>query len=268
MKQTGSDSFALARQEKRQLFQQHWNTFAGSVPVISALIFCSIAQGLFTVFSGSFIAALALNTGILRQEHPLWCDMVILLLQLLISAPGCITVAGLWQIRRKTRWLSDTPPDITGLKWLRRVNLGVCILCGGALAMYPTIIITAGEYLKEEAILQIFYLILAMTLWMIAGVWLIRTVLRNAEENITCCWADTGYILPLILVIAAGVAACLIFTPVNLLCSLCLSLLLLSYGYVLTLYGQFIKKVAARHEAIDRKTIASRENPDDPYNRY
>ena len=268
MKQTGTDSFALARQEKRQLFQQHWNAFIGSTTVLSALIFCSIAQGLFSIFSGSFIAALALNTGILRQEHPVWCDLVIFMIQLLISAPGCITVIGLWQIRHKTRWLSDTPPDITGLKWLRRVNLGVCILCGGALAMYPTIIIVAGEYLKEDAILQIFYLILAMTAWMIAGVSLIRTVLRNAEENITCCWANTGFILPLILVIAAAIAACLIFTPVSLLCSLCLSLLLLSYGYVLTLYGLFIKKVAVIHETIDRKAIASRENPDDPYNRY
>lgn len=268
MVKSGTDSFALARQEKRQLFQQHWNSFIASPRVLSALIFCSIAQGLFSIFSGSFIAALALSTGILRQEYPIWCDMVIFLLQLLVCAPGCITVIGLWQIRRKTHWLSDTPPDVTGLRWIRRVSLGVCILCGGALAMYPTIIITAGEYLKEEAILQIFYLILGLTALLIAGVFLIRTVLRNAEENITCCWSETRFVLPLILVLAAAAAAVLILTPLNLLFSLCLGLLLLSHGYLLTVYWLFLRGVAMLHEAIDRKTAASHENPDDPYHRY
>ncbi len=268
MVNASTDSFAQARQEKRQLFQQHWNIVVRSPILLSALIFFSAAQGLFLIFSGSFILELALDTGILRPVHPFWCDIVIFLLQLLVCAPGCITVIGLWKIRRSTRWQADVPPDVTGLRWIRRVNLAVCILCGGALAMYPTIIITAGEYLKEEAILQIFYVILGLTALLIAGVSLIRTVLRNAEENITCCWAETRFVLPLILVLAAAAAAVLILTPLNLLFSLCLGLLLLSHGYLLTVYWLFLRKVAMLHEAIDRKTIASHENPDDPYHRY
>lgn len=268
MDKSSTDSFAQARQEKRQIFQQHWNAFIGSPSVLCALIFCGIAQGLFLIFSGSFMMELALNTGILRQEHPFWCKLVIFGLQLLVSAPGCMMVVGLWRICRRTRWQTDAMPDITGLRLMRRVNLAVSILCGAALAMYPTIIISAGEYLKEEAILQIFYIILAMTVLLIVSVTLTRTVLRNAEENICCCWADTKFVLPLILVMAAVVIAVLAFTPLNWLFSLCLGLMALSFGYLLTLYRLFLRKVAAKQEAIDRKTIASRENPDDPYLRY
>lgn len=268
MVKASTDSFSQARQEKRLIFQQHWNAFIRSPLLLSALIFFSAAQGLFLIFSGDFILALALNTGILRPAHPFWCDIVVFALQLLVSAPGCIIGIGLWMTYRRTCWQADTTPNITGLRWIRRVNLAVCILCGGALALYPTIIINAGEYLKEEAILQIFYLILGLTALLIVGVTLIRTVLRNAEENITCCWANTRFVLPLILVMAAVVIAVMAFAPLTQPFYICLGLLGLSYGYLLTVYWLFLKKVAVKQEVIDRKAIASHENPDDPYNRY
>ena len=262
------DSFARARQEKRQLFQQQWNHFAQSPLFLSSLIFLSIAFILFAVFSGGFIREQAIALRIIGQKHPLWCEFVIAGLQLLIAVPEVLFALGLWKIRTQTRWQEDNEPNFSGFRILKWVNYAICIITGIMLAMYPTIIVAAGEYLKEDELIRLFYLLLSSTLLFVLCVTLVRIILRTAEENITCCWANSRFVLLLTVICVLLVPVILLFAPLSQPFYIALAVLSGGFSYLLFIYWRFLHKTAAAMNKIDHTAISSRENPDDPYHRY
>ena len=198
------------------------------------------------------------------RSHPLWYDVAI---ALLLSLPGFGFLTGLWKICRKTYWNGDTLPDASGFRIIKLTNTLLCIVSGIILALYPTIIISAGEYMMDYMLLRLFYLLLPFVVIFAVCVSLVRIAIRKAEENVTCCWADTGCLLPLILIMAGVVAAVLIFSERTLF-FWSVAALAAVYGAFLLCWWLFLRKTAICQAAIDHKIIASRENPDDPYNRY
>ena len=263
-----TDCFAQARQQKRLVFQTHWNRFVQSPLFLSALIVLSIAQGLFTVFSGTFLHEQAVALRVIRQSHPLWCDLIVFVLQLIISAPGCVFAAGLWNIRRKTRWEEGSEPNLSGIKLLRRINYAVCLITGITLALYPTIIVTAGEYLPEKALLRLFYLLLASTALFILCVTLVRIILRTAEDNLSCCWTESRFVILLIVILILIAIGTLVFAPLSKPFYIALAVLAAAFAYLLIVYQIFLHRTSAEQAEIDQKAVSSRENPDDPYLRY
>lgn len=268
MTKANDDAFARARQEKRLLFQQHWNSFVQSAHFLTAIILLSAAQGLFFLLSGSYIREFARQLSLIPEGTPLWSRLLMLAVQILVSIPGSLFCLGLWNVRRKTRWEGEHTPELSGLKLMQKVNFGVILVTGAALALYPTVIIQVGESFKKEDVYKIFYLFLISTILLIVSVTLIRLVLRGAEENISCCWSDGKYVLPLGLVYLTAVAAALIWAPLSSPFFIGVGLLAAAYLYVLLRYWLFLRKVGAAQAEIDRETIASRENPNDPYQRY
>ena len=267
MQVTSSDSFKQARQEKRKLFQTRWNLFIGTPFCYVLLALLLAAQMLFLLSSVGFIREQAVFLTVIQENHPLWCEAVIGGVAILLSLPGFGFLAGLWKICRKTRWQEDTVPDISGVRLIKVTNILLCIFTGLTVALYPTIIVTAGEYLMEFRLFRLFYLLMPFVALFALCVSLVRIAIRKAEENITCCWADTGCLLPLILILAATAAAVLMFFEVSLL-SLSIAALAAIYATFLFCWWVFLKKTLIRQAAIDHKTVAERENPDDPYNRY
>ena len=264
MQRTSSESFADARQQKREIFQSRWNQFIQNG-------FCYVLLGLLLAAQ---VAVFLSAIGFLRQQiiflskpgrsHPLWYDVAI---ALFLSLPGFGFWTGLWKICRNTRWHGDDLPDISGFKLIKLTNTIVWIISGMILALYPTIIITAGEYMMDYKILRLFYLLIPFVLLFAVCVSLVRIAIRKAEENLTCCWSDTGCLFPLVLILAGVVAAVLIFSERTLFfCSV--AALAAVYGAFLLCWWLFLRKTAIRQAAIDHKIIVSRENPDDPYNRY
>lgn len=267
MQHSASDSFKQARQEKRQLFQARWNRFIENPFCYVLQVFLFAAQVMFLLSSAGFIRQQTIFLTFIDENPSIWCEAVIWGVALFLSLPGFGFLAGLWKTCRKTRWQEDNTPDISGIKLIKLTNLLLCIVTGLMLALYPTIIVTAGEYLMEFRILRLFYLLLPFVLVFALCVTLVRIVIRKAEENITCCWADTGCLLPLILILAAVVAAVLFFFKVTLF-AVSIAALAAVYAAFLFCWWLFLKKTLIRQAAIDHKTIVSRENPDDPYHRY
>lgn len=261
-------SFAQARQDKRLIFQTRWNCLLNGPQLLAANIFYTAAQLLFFLFSGGFILDQALLIGLIASPTPGWQKLMILSVQILLSLPGFACCAGLWRLRKKSRWEEGITPDISGLRWMRITNFAVIFATGAALALYPTVIIGVGEYFREESVTRIFYLFLGSSLLLILSATLIRIVLRGAEENISCCWSDTRCVLALILVLIAALLAILIWAPLKKLFFIAAGLVVAANLYVLAVYLQFLKTVGKIQAEIDRAVIASRENPDDPYNRY
>lgn len=263
-----SDSFAQAREKKRLLFQKAWDRFiAGPLFLLSAVILTA-ASFLFFLFSGGFIRQQAIALNILAEDHHMWCYGVIAAAQLLCAAPSLALCAGLWLLRKSCRWQDHTAPDISGLRLMRRTNFLLCCLTGITLALYPTIIITAGEYLLPEALYRLFYLLLFSCLLFILCVTLVRAVLRSAEENITCCWANTRFLLPLWLILLGGALAIFLFAPLKQLFYPAAGLLCIAFFLLCFSYWLFLKKLDRQFAPIDREAIASREDPNDPYLRY
>ena len=262
-----SDSFKQARQEKREIFQHRWNHFVHNPFWYVFLMLFAAVQILFLVSSVGFIREQAIFLTFLKENPPIWCEAIVWGVALFLSLPGFGFWVGLWKTCRKTRWQDDITPDISGIKLIKLTNLLICIVTGLILALYPTIIVTAGEYLMEFRILRLFYLLLPFVIVFALCVSLVRIVIRKAEENITCCWADAGYLLPLILILAAVAAAVLYFFEITLF-TVSIAALAAVYAAFLFCWWVFLKKVLIRQAAIDHKTIVSRENPDDPYNRY
>ena len=263
-----TDCFAQARLEKRLIFQQSWNSFIQSPVLLAALIALTFAQGMLTVFYGSFLYEQAVYFGIIGSEPPVWCWLIIALLQLILSLPGWGIVAGLWRIRTKTRWHGDAITDISGVKLIKLFNTILTTFTGVTLAMYPTIIITAGEYLQEEPLFRLFYLLLSSSALFLLCVTFVRIVIRTAEENITCCWAEAKFLLPLIVTLLAVVAAVFLFAPLFKLFYIAVALLSAAFSFLLILYWHFLRKVALQGAKIDRQAISSREDTNDPYSRY
>lgn len=263
-----AESFSQARQQKRLIFQALWNRFVQGPLFLSAVLSVTVAQGFFLIFSGSFLLEQALLLGILGQNYPFWCNIIIFALQLLLSAPGCLFVTGLWHLRRHTHWKEESTPDCTGLKLMKWTNTALCAVTGIVLALYPTIIITAGEYLKQWQIYQLFYLLLSSSLLFVLCFCFVRPVIRTGEENITCCWAGTAWLLPLILAIAAVLAAVLWLLPLTKPFYAALALLIAACGFLLSVYWSFLRRAAYEQAQIDQQVIAHREDPNDPYSRY
>lgn len=261
-------SFAQARQDKRLAFQTQWNRLLHSPQLLAVNLFYTVTQLLFFLFSGGYIQEQALFIGLIASPPPDWQKLMMLLVQVILSLPGFACCAGLWRLRKKSRWEEGTTLDISGLRWMKIANFAVIFVTGGALALYPTVIIGAGEYFREESITRIFYLFLASTLLLILSASLIRIVLRGAEENISCCWSDTRCVLALILVLIALLLAILIWAPLKKLFFIAAGLVIAANLWVLVIYLLFLKTVGKTQSEIDRAVIASRENPDDPYDRY
>lgn len=260
---TSSDSFAQARKEKREVFQTYWNQFIQN-PISYVLLGLFLAaQVLFFLTSINFIRQEILFITKLKDNHPIWYEVAI---AAILSLPGVGFSAGLFRICRKTRWQGESTPDISGVKLIKLTNILLCIVTGITLALYPTIIITAGEYMMEDKLLRLFYLLLPSVVLFALCVSLVRIVIKRAEENITCCWSDTGCLLPLILILLAAAAAALIFGKTLFFISA--AALLAAYAAIAIRWWLFLKKTALRHAAIDQNTIARRENSDDPYHRY
>lgn len=266
--QQKSDIFAQARKEKRLVFQENWNRFITSPQFLAAVIAYTAAQVLFFLFSGDFILRQGLFIGIATQLGSRVQGLIIAGIQILLSVPGGLFCAGLWLLRRKTRWNGEDSPDVSGIRLLRITNWGLTVVTGIALAIYPTVIINAGEYIKGAALYRVFYLFLAATLILIVSATLLRLVLRQAEENIICCWSEQRFVLPLLILFPVVILAVLLFAKLMDLFFIAVILLAAVIFWVLLLYWLFLRKVGQIHQEIDRKAISSREDPDDPYKRY
>ena len=267
MQRTSPESFAEARQQKRQIFQSRWNAFIQKPVGYIFLALLLVGQILFLLSSVGFIRQQAIFLALIKEKHPLWCEAVIGGIALLLSLPGFGFLIGLWKLCRKTRWNDDQMTDLSGIKLIKLTNILLCIFTGLILLLYPTILITAGEYMMEYRITRLFYLLLPFMILFVLCVSLVRIAIRKAEENITCCWSDAGCLFPLVLILAATAAAVLYFCAPSLF-TVSIAALAFLYAVCLFFWWLFLKKTVIRQAAIDHKTIASRENPDDPYNRY
>lgn len=257
------DSFAQARKEKREVFQTYWNQFIQKPLSYVLLGLFLAAQVLFFISSIDYIRQQLLYLTKLKENQAIWYAVAI---AAVLSLPGVGFSVGLFRICRKTRWQGESTPDISGVKLIKLTNILLCIVTGITLALYPTIIITAGEYIMEDKLLRLFYLLLPSVVLFALCVSLVRIVIKRAEENITCCWSDTGCLLPLILILLAAAAAALVFGKTLFFISA--AALLAAYAAIAIRWWLFLKKTALRHAAIDQNTIARRETPDDPYHRY
>lgn len=261
------DAFAIARQKKRDVFAAYWDCFLQSKPFLLALLLLTGAQAAFSLLCGSFLYDTAIAIGLLGKNHAVWCYFAVAGVQLLFCVPGWLTLAGLRQLRKHALWGQAQAPDIRGIRFIRLANLSVCVAGGAALAVYPTVIITAGDYVSQSRLIHIFYLFLAATVLFLVCITFVRIVLRCAEENITCGWANTRMLLPLILTCFAGGAA-ICFLPLHpfypAAAALCCS-----FGILLLLYRHTLCRIQNQQEAIDAQAITSRRHAyDDPYNRY
>lgn len=261
-------NFSDARNQKRQVFQSRWNRWIAGPLCLILLVLLSGAQILFFVFSGNFIRFQAISLDFIREDHRLWVWGLIALGQVLCSAPGFVFLLGLWKICRKTRWQQDTIPDVSGIRLMKISNSVLCIVTGIFLFLYPTCIVTAGEYLNEAELFRLFYLLLSSSLLFFLLFCLVRPVLRQAEENITCCWTKTGLSPLLILLLFAAGGAFLKLFPLSNLFTVAAAALCILYGLFLLNYWVFLRKIAFTHAAIDQNTIAKLENFEDPYSRY
>lgn len=260
---TSSDSFGKARQEKREAFQKHWNQYVNNPfsYVLSVLLLA--AQFLFFVSAIPYIRQQILFLTKLGEGHPIWYETAI---AAILSLPGVGFSAGLFRICRKTRWQGEAAPDASGFKLLKLTNILLCICTGIILALYPTIIITAGEYMMDYKLTRLFYLLLPFVFLFALCITLVRIVIKRAEENVTCCWSDTGCLLPLILVLLTTAVVAVIFGKTLFFISV--AALAAAYACIAIRWWLFLRKLSLCHAAIDQKTIARRENPDDPYDRY
>lgn len=266
--QSREEAFAEARKKKRQIFQTLWNDFLKRPALSSVLILYALSQMMFFLLSGLFVRDFAFAMDILQEDHPFWCDLVILALQILISLPGAVSCIGLFLLKGNGFWTETSPPDMRGYMLLKRSNSAISVLGGIALALYPTVIIATGEYLTEEAVSAVFSLFLAITALLVTSLTLIRPVLRRLEENIACCWADGKLLAPLLLALPLTAAVILVCIPLKALFCLTVIMLALSLELLLLLYWRFLKAASGAQEEIDRQVLSVRENPDDPYNRY
>lgn len=264
-----SDSFNQVRQEKRSLFQTLWNQFLQSPGLVAVLCFLTVAQGFFTLCAGPFAMTLIEKIGRFPDQRPIWSYFLAFACQLLAALPGWVSVAAFWNIRRNGSWKADITPEPKGLVWLKKVNTWVCAFGWVALFVYPAVTIAAGEYLPFSAVEIVFWLFVAMTAILLIRVTLVRVVLRQAGENITCCWTNTK-LLPLLVLVLAVIAAGGIlyggFAPV-----FCLSVSLLAFGYGLLLgsYCLRMRRLDQAFAGLDAKAASRMADPfDDPYNRY
>lgn len=264
MAHTSLDSFARARTEKRELFQNQWNQFIQSWLHYVLLALLLASQVLFLLSSVDFFRQQILFVTKLGENHPLWYEVAI---SLFLSLPGFGFLAGLWKLCRKSRWQEDTAVGISGFRLIKRTNLLICVFTGIVLLLYPTIIITSGEYLREPQLLRLFYLLMPFVALFLLCITLVRIVIKKAEENFLCCWADTGCLLPLILILASVAAVSLAFFPKTLFV-ISVAAMAGVYAVILICWWLFLRRTAICMAAIDHKVIVSRENPDDPYHRY
>ncbi len=259
--------FAQARREKREVFIRSWNPFLRSIPVRIGLSVFSVSGLLTVLFSGSFLRKMCLASDLLQPGYPVWINWILLAIQLLIAVPMLLLTTGLWQVYAKALWQEQT--DVSGLQQIRSVNTGICIFTGIAMFFYPTVIIGLGELLPERAILFVFYLFLLMSVILVVCVTLLRAVLRRAEENISCCWANTQYILALLLVIFLLVLMIIFLLPLAEPFVLAWLLLMLATAFLLLLYYRVMMRISIAHDQIDADTIEkNRDIYDDPYTRY
>ena len=264
-----SDAFNQVRLEKRQLFQSHWNQFLHSGFLKAALCLLTGAQLIFTLCAGFFAMELIDIIARLPESGPFWSYLLALLSQILVAVPGWVTVAALWNIRRHGLWQGETVPEPAGLIWLKRVNKSVCAVGWIGLFCYPAATIAAGEYLHPGAVDVIFWLFVALTAILVIRITLVRVVLREAGENISCCWGNTKLLLPLIVVVLLLAAAAIVYGDFAPLFCGSVSLLLLSYGLVLGLYYRCMSALDRQFTQIDVKVAAKCKDPyDDPYSRY
>ncbi len=261
------NSFSQARQKKRQLFIASWNVFLRSVSVRVGLSLFSLSVLLTACCFGSFLRNQCLEAGLLMPGYPSWMNGILLAVQVLTALPGCLTAAGLWMLYRRGLWQEQV--DTAGLKLLRQVNTGICIVTGIAVFLYPTVIIGVGEYLPESGIFFVFYIFLSATLLLMVCVGPVRVVLRCAEENMACCWANTRYLLPLLLTMLSAAAAVVIWLPMQEPFVPALLLLIASGMLLLALYYRAMAKISTFQQKIDADTVRAKQGPyDDPYTRY
>lgn len=263
MRPSREDAFGKAREEKRVIFRENWNRFISGKPFLTAVIVLALTQLLFFFLSGSSVAYFVAILGTFSGKTHLLLTFGV---QVLLSLPGFLNCVGLLLIRRKAQWQPE--PNLIGIRLLRWVNFGVILITGAALALYPTIIIGASEYYTQETIYRIFYVILCSTLLLLLSVFLLRPMLRMAEENVACCWSERRFELPLIFIFLVIVLIMLIYAPLRHLIFPGAILLLLAYALVLWLYWHFLKQVSDAQQIVDDGVISSMENPEDPYNRY
>lgn len=261
------DVFALAREQKRAAFARYWDLFLQSKRLLLALWLLTGAQAAFSLLAGAFVYDTAIAISLLGKHHALWCYFAVVGVQLLFCAPGWLTVAGLWLLRKHAHWGHNQTPNVQGIRYIRLANLCVCLVGGAALAVYPTVIITAGDYVSVPRLTHIFYIFLVMTVLFLICITLVRIVIRCAEENITCGWANTRMLFLLITVCAAG-GAVMWFLPFHPFYPT-VSVLCVAFGVVLSLYLHTLRRIQTQHAAIDAGAISSRRQPyDDPYRRY
>lgn len=263
-----SELFAKARQENRQIFREHWNGFIATPAVLAALITYTVLQGLVFVCSGGFVHRQAELIGLLGILPPTQEKLIILGVQIVLNLPGILFCVGFWCLRKKTRWEGDSTPNMIGVRLLRVTNWGLTGVTGLMLGLYPTVIIYSGDFLKQEELTRVFYIFLCSTALLAISATMLRLVLRNLEENISCCWAKTNWLLPLILVLGASIAAGFLFMKECFLFLVAAALWAGALLWILCLYYRFLSRVSKLQEAVDQKAIQTRGHMDDPYSRY
>ena len=262
-----SDLFANARQENRQIFREHWNRFIESRQLLAALIVYTVLQILFFVFSGGFIRRHADLIGLLAEPPLVWQKLAILGVQIVVNLPGILTCIGLWLLRSRTRCVGEEIPNLTGVSLIRRTNWVVSAVTGLLLGLYPTVIIYAGDYLKQAELTRVFYIFLCSTLLFAVSVTMLRLVFRSLEENISCCWSNFDWILPLIFAYGGAIVSLLIFMKMDLFIFVA-ALWGGAVIWILVLYRACLSRVASLQAQVEQKVIQSREKSYDPYSRY
>ena len=265
MRPAQSGDFSAAREQKRVIFVERWNLFIRGKSFLAAMVLLLLAQTAFLILSHGLIDALGTDLG-LFPVIPWQRGLLIFAVQMVLSLPGFLNCIGLFLIRRKAIW--EQAPNLVGVRLLRWVNYGVIAVTGAALALYPTVIISVGDYYVPADIYRIAYLFICSTLLMLLCVILLRPVLRMAEENIACCWSEQKFVLPLLITLLLIGVVILFYAPLNQMFFVGMILLILAYSFLLWIYFRFLRRVSDAQGRIDRAVISKYEDPDDPYNRY
>ncbi len=254
-----------AQVQKRRIFRQHWNPFL-SDPILTVALwifgFCHIAGA---IFAFPMVRTIAFSIGILYDGYPFWCNFVLIFAVILLILPGVFTLVGLFLQKRYGTIPESECADLRGHRFIHRIFLAVMILCGGAIAFYPAIIISAGEYLVEDQIINLFYLFLAATFVLLFGVILLRPILRKLEENIACIHADRSFLVSYMVLqpfCAILVMNCL---PRSIPLWITVGILVAALETIMMRYNHILLTIEKHFDTIDSRVQAQIKSLRDPY---
>lgn len=266
--QSREQLYADAKLEKQKVCRLNLAKLQTDSVFIVALWIYGLSHIPGIIFAFPMIRDVAFSAGLLQEGYPFWCNLLLALFALLTAVPGIVTFFGLLLL--KCHYCAETTerPNLTGYHLIRIVFITVMILCGIAIALYPTIIIAAGEYRTEDQIISLFYIFLAVTWILLFGLIWIRPILRKLEENIICCWAEYGFLPSYMLLLPLFCVAVMICLPQSVPLWGTVGILTAALEVMAFRYYRVIRQTAEQFDKIDANIQANSRNPYDPYNLY